>query len=128
MAETTTIRVVNVRGLRTPEQRAGIVYVGRAFAGWPRHPLGNPYRPTDAKYDYAANRLERCIDDYRLWIERHPRIDSLMAGLWEACEHGAKPLGCWCITATHGDGQPVVCHGQILGEMLHRRFVQEGGA
>ena len=37
-----SLSVVSVRGLapRTP----GIVYVGRACAGWPASPLGNPFK------------------------------------------------------------------------------------
>lgn len=39
------IRVVDVRHHRTPEQRAAVCYVGRAFAGWPASPWGNPFKP-----------------------------------------------------------------------------------
>ena len=46
-----------------------------------------------------------------------------LAELWEKCERGAKPLGCWCVNATAGDSTPMQCHAQILAEMLHYRYV-----
>jgi hypothetical protein len=30
------------------------------------------------------------------------------------------------VNATAGDGSPVVCHAQILAELLHERFAKEG--
>lgn len=106
------IRVVKVNGLRTPEQREKICYVGRAFAGWPASKWGNPYR-----ISVGGNALER-FAEYAWW-----RPEAWLADLWEACEHGAKPLGCWCVDAVHGDGQIAVCHAQVLAAMLHDRFV-----
>lgn len=103
------IRVVNVKGLRG-DDRNGVCYVGRAFAGWPASPWGNPYRGTGA------------VEAFRERASKQP--PEWLAGLWEACEHGAKPLGCWCTTATHGDGQDVQCHAQVLAEMLYERFVK----
>lgn len=111
------IRVVKVNGLRTPEQRAGVCYVGRAFAGWPASPWGNPFKPRP--YGFG---VPLCLERFRTFAETGP--PEYLADLWEACEHGAKPLGCWCIDAVHGDGQPVQCHAQILAAMLHDRFVE----
>lgn len=111
------IRVVKVNLLRTPEQRETVCYVGRAFAGWPASPWGNPYKPA------KPGELSNALDSFSLHaIKRGYEDPSYLASLWEACEHGAKPLGCWCINAIHGDGQPVVCHAQILAQMLHERF------
>lgn len=120
------IRIVDVRGLRSPDQRAGVCYVGRGFAGWPAHPLGNPFRvrPNDRSQDRGsvARTVEDALIRYGEWVARHPRRDVLLAELWEACEHGAKPLGCWCTNAMHGDGQPIVCHAQILAKLLAEKF------
>lgn len=124
------VRVVNVRGLRTSEQRAGVCYVGRQFAGWPGHPLGNPFRPRYQPWlakDSAGQRqaIESCLDHYVRWLtSSRVALEADLADLWEQCERGAKPLGCWCVNAEHGDGQPVVCHAQILAAELHRRFVE----
>lgn len=110
------IRVVNVRGLRSPEQRAGVVYVGRAFAGWSASPWGNPYKPRPPAFTVAA-----CLDRFRDFAETAP--PEYLSDLWAACHGGSLPLGCWCTTAAAGDGSPVVCHAQILAEMLRERFV-----
>ena len=109
------IRVVDVRGLRTPEQRATVVYVGRAFAGWPASPWGNPFKPGRGFNAVAA---------FREWFLSRPdeNLEASLAELWKATKQGAKPLGCWCTTATAGDGSPLVCHAQVLAELLNERF------
>lgn len=109
------IRVVDVRGLRTPEQRATVVYVGRQFAGWPASRYGNPFRPRPGFDAVAA---------YREWFLARPAevVEDALVELWEQTGHGAKPLGCWCVNATAGDGSPVVCHAQVLAELLRQRF------
>lgn len=117
------IRVVDVRGLPTREQRAGVVYVGRAFAGWPAHPLGNPFRIKSLPSSRAA-----CLARYRDWLRARPTLDADLEALWEATGHGAKPLGCWCIDATTESGGATVCHAQILAALLADRFEAKGGA
>lgn len=109
------IRVVNVRGLRG-EARNGICYVGREFAGWPASRWGNPFRPSPGFDAVAA---------FRHWFLNRPAcvVTESLTALWEACDHGAKPLGCWCIDSSPGDGQPVVCHAQVLAQLLRERFV-----
>jgi hypothetical protein len=104
------IRVTNVKGLQG-DARNGVCYVGRAFAGWPTSPWGNPFRPAPGFDAVAA---------YRQWFLGRPagEVERALADLWEACDHGVKPLGCWCVEAVHGDGQPVVCHAQVLAELL----------
>jgi hypothetical protein len=110
------IRIADVRGLRTPEQRAGVCYVGRRFAGWPGHPLGNPFRPGQS--------LTACLDRYRSWLLGRPTLEADLARLWKECEHGAKPLGCWCTTdevCPGVDPGPLVCHAQILAVEIVKR-------
>ncbi|MBY0515109.1 MAG: DUF4326 domain-containing protein [Gemmataceae bacterium] len=127
------IRVVNVRGLNRPEQRAGVVYVGRKFAGWDGHPLGNPFKPrpinqdewtgTSAGYWHmVGEERDSCLAKYWAWLLARPTVEADLAALWEATGHGAKPLGCWCRNATAGDGSPLVCHAQVLAEELAERF------
>lgn len=115
------MRVINVRGLRTPEQRHGVVvYCGRVFAGWPGHPLANPFHLGHPADDYLAR--SACVERYTTWLLARPTLEADLAALWEQTEHGALPLGCWCCNSTTGDGSPLVCHAQILGDMLADRF------
>lgn len=103
-----------------------MVYVGRAFAGWPASRYGNPFRPRPGFDAVAA---------YRDWLHGRVRLtynppptEADLADLWEQTGHGAKPLGCWCVTVTAGDGSPAVCHAQVLAELLRERFaVNTGG-
>ena len=126
-----TIRVVNVTasnlrklGLVTEQ----VVYVGRGgrFHKWPHHPLANPFKPGDIRYRDLPHdaAVSCCLMDYRAWLLSRPNVEQLLADVWEACEHGAKPLGCFCVNAEYGDGQPVICEAQILAEELHKRFVE----
>ena len=111
------IRVVNVRGMNKPEERAGVVYVGRPFAGWKGHRLYNPLRPN------RGLSIEDCLDGYRRHLANGIRdLEGALRDLWEETQCGVKPLGCWCVSAVAGDGQPVVCHAQVLAEMLRERF------
>lgn len=120
------IRVVKVNKLRIPEERAGVVYVGRTFAGWNGHPLANPFRvrPHDRNQDRGTvvRTVEEALDRYRGWLDFHPQRDALLSWLWDATGHGKKPLGCWCCNAVVGDGTPIRCHAQILAEMLAERY------
>lgn len=111
------VRVVSVRGLRG-EARGGVVYVGRPFAGWPGHPLGNPFRVR------AGDPPGTCLAKYREWLLARPMLGADLAALWGATRGGELPLGCWCTSATAGDGSPVVCHAQILAEMLAEQFTE----
>jgi len=105
------IRVVRVNRLRTPEQRATVVYCGRAFAGWPASSWQNPYSVTQYP-DALARFRSLAADQPPAWLD----------SLWTACDRGRLPLGCWCVEAVAGDGSSVVCHAQILAEMLRERF------
>lgn len=115
------VRVVNVKGLRTREGRAAVTYVGRAFAGWKGHALGNPFRRATMAHRHLLDALDR----YRAWLLARPTLDADLAALWEQCDRGAKPLGCWCTDAAAGDGSEVVCHAQVLAELLRERFCTE---
>lgn len=113
------VRVVNVKGLNKPEQRKGIVYVGRKFAGWPEHELHNPFKPA------AGEPIGTCLGKYRASLLARLTLEDDLAALWAETERGKRPLGCWCCTAVAGDGSEVVCHAQILAEMLAERFSKE---
>jgi hypothetical protein len=112
------IRVVNVRGINRAEDRARVVYVGRDFAGWKPHPLANPFKPADV--DRRA--LLTCLERYEQYLCDRPDLDGDLARLWEETDFGFAPLGCWCVNAVHGDGQPECCHAQVLARMLAERF------
>lgn len=111
------IRVVNCRGLNRPDQRSPIVYCGRAHAGWKGHKLANPFKPGESD-------VSTCLDSYRAWLLARPTLEADLTALWIETGRGTRALGCWCVNATHGDGQAVVCHAQILAEMLADRFLQ----
>lgn len=113
------IRVVNVRGLNRPADRARVVYVGRDFAGWKPHPLANPFRPADV--DRRAMRT--CIERYEQYLRDRPNLEADLSRLWAETDFGFMPLGCWCVDAVHGDGQAECCHAQVLVRMLAERFV-----
>lgn len=110
------VRVVNVRGLNKPEQRATVCYVGRAFAGWPGTPYGNHHRLPCP--DAFRSSLMMLPDDV---LQRH--LDNL----WELCGHGAKPLGCWCLDFD-GVGPTPPCHAAVWAELLNEKYVRPSAA
>lgn len=110
------VRVVNARRLTTPEQRRSVVYVGRSFAGWPAHPLANPF-PLRRGEDTPANRAA-CLAKYCDWLAKRPSLPDDLARLWEECRHGERPLACWCCD-WGGDTLPAPdCHAVVLARML----------
>ncbi len=112
------IRIVNVRGMNKPEQRAQVVYCGRKFAGWPQGIFANPFKP--GKDADPLGQFRQFLLNMK---ERYPaEFESMITAVWLLSEEGKKPLGCWCTNATVGDGSPVVCHAQIVGEFLQERF------
>lgn len=126
------IRVVDVTASNMRKlglTAADVRYVGRAgrFHKWLASRWGNPFRVGDRSpgNHRIAMDVEHVLQVFREYANEQP--DEWWSELWEACDHGAKPLGCWCIDATHDDGQPVVCHAQVLAAELHKRFV-EGNA
>jgi hypothetical protein len=105
--------VVSVRGLRP--RAPGVVYVGRACAGWPASPLGNPFRRA------VAGSREEAIRRYRAWLRSIVRCalagDPLPppeAAAWAELVHLARlaaagealTLGCWCA--------PLPCHAEVM--------------
>lgn len=118
----TCIRVVKVQKLKTPEERATVTYVGRRFAGWDGSRWGNPFLPSRELPHKEA--VQACLEQYRKKIfgQNWAILVADMDALWAACEHGEKPLGCWCIDAETGDGQLVVCHAQVLADILFQRY------
>lgn len=131
------IRVVNVRGLRTPEQRKVVCYVGRRFAGWPGHPLANPFKPKSFGAGGACQNVQqawhdaeirRVLAEYTAYLPTRENLEAELAQLWEDCKQGALPLGCWCIDTEvrpHEGSGPLVCHAQILAHELLKRFGAE---
>jgi hypothetical protein len=123
------INIVNVRGLKK-EKRLGIIYCGRSFAGWPAHPLANPFRPRT--YTGSPNKqteeilLIECLAKYKNWLLARPTYEKDLSDLWEQIEHGKLPLGCWCITTNTREEAPLKCHTQILASLLEERFRAEG--
>lgn len=108
------IRVVSVRGMNTPAQRSSVVYVGRAFAGWPASPFQNPYRPRSGVDAVAAYRHHLAAME-----EGDPRFfGEMLAKLWEATNHGEKPLGCWCGEWKIGDGGEEFCHAIVVAKLF----------
>ncbi len=126
------IRVVNVRGMKAAA-REGVCYCGRAsgYAMWSGSLWCNPFKIGDCPPQNDRKPINR-DDALRLFWEyveekrRTGTLDKWLEKLWEACKHGELALGCWCTTATAGDGSEVVCHAQILAELLHERYEKEG--
>jgi hypothetical protein len=110
------VRIVNVKGINKPDDRARVVYVGRKFAGWPEHELHNPFKPR------PGEPVGTCLAKYKAAVLARLTLEEDLAALWAETGQGRRPIGCWCVDATAGDGSEVVCHGQILAEMLRERF------
>lgn len=114
------VKVVNVRYLKTPEARAGVVYVGRKCDGWPEHPLANPFKMNRRSGDHlsenAGRERRRVLELYGNHLGEMPvdKLNSMLADLWEQTERGKKPLGCWC--------WPWACHADLLALMLSDKF------
>lgn len=74
---------------------------------------------------YGNYRRLDCPDDFRHALEVRPDLEEHLAELWEACEHGAKPLGCYCVE-WDGTGDTPACHAAVYAEMLNQRHFPEG--
>ncbi len=132
------IRVVKVNKLRIPAERAGVVYVGRTFAGWQGHQLANPFKPARINQDewsgtlaaywhLVGEEIDKCLDRYRVWLAMRPTVEADLAALYEQTDHARKPLGCWCGNWNPGE-PPLACHAYVLAQLLIERFTTEGGA
>jgi len=102
--------MVSVRKVNTlrGDARREVCYVGRAFAGWPQSPWGN------------VQRLG-CSEPFRAQLLARPDLAEHLAALWEACEHGRLPLGCWRLD-WHGIGECPPCNAAVYAELLNQRF------
>ena len=101
------IEIVNVRGMkaRTP----GVVYIGRACAGWKQSALANPF-----VLGKDGDRKE-AIERYRHWLWREIQMQGnayrelmRLAGIY--AEGGKIVLGCWCF--------PQTCHGEVIARAI----------
>ena len=109
------MRVVNVRGL-TPNS-PGVVYCGRACAGWQQSPLHNPVRkgascPVCGRIHREPGDTLTCFRRY-LWgqIKRGRLVKEILA-----LPENAK-LGCWC--------SPDPCHCEVI--LRARRWLERRG-
>jgi len=119
------VSVVSVRGLAPGDP--SVVYVGRACAGWPGSPLGNPFRLSRS---VGRARSIRC---YRSWLWAsvvQPALAGRPLPAWEASVWAALRalavrvaagesvvLGCWCA--------PLPCHGDVVAACV-RWLVSSG--
>ena len=108
------VHVVDVRYLFTPEQRATVCYVGRAFAGWSEHKLANPFKKNKDTQESDI------ITAYRGWLTARDSLNADLDSLWEECKHGQLPLGCWC-GEWKPDDPPIPCHACVLAQLLNSR-------
>lgn len=93
------IEVIDVRGL-SGDEREGIDYIGRNYAGWAESPLANKV------YDLAQ---------YRRWLWREMQSDTAASGeitslMYRYAQGEHIRLGCWC--KSKGENTP--CHGDIV--------------
>ncbi len=114
------MQIVNVRGMKP--NAAGIVYCGRAFAGWESSILANPIH-----FSECSSRFE-CIDRFRtrLWMLIQKRIplldkdnpattrDNVIKAILALKEDSV--LGCWC--------KPLDCHCDVIVSAWH--YLKEG--
>jgi hypothetical protein len=96
--------VVNVRGM--PPDSPGVVYCGRACAGWSGSPLANPYH-LRRESDRAG-----VIARYRDWLEERIAADDRVIITALLSIHPDAALGCWC--------SPKLCHADVIAEVATR--------
>ena len=111
------LKVVNVR----KERPAGMIYVGRACAGFAGSVLGNPYKRKtgDAPGSTLAN--------YRQWLREQYKaggqVRQELERLADLAERGDVVLGCWC--------KPAACHADVVAEavegIMRQRQQHRGG-
>lgn len=113
-------KVIDVRHLRTKEQRSTVIYVGRRFAGWPVHPLANIFIPN------PDTPVGTCIKRYTRYLLARPDYDERIAELRAEVAATGKPLGCWCLD-WDGDGEPPMrCHAVVLALAVDGKLKKEG--
>lgn len=92
------------------------VYIGRSgvvFIDGKRFPQGSSLWANPFKIGRDGNR-KAVLDKYRVYI--NDRLESEPGLKQELKKLEGKTLGCWCV---ENENDPeVVCHGQILAELL----------
>ena len=101
------IEIVNVRGMKA--HAPGVVYIGRACAGWKQSPLANPFAIG------KDESRESVIEKYRHWLWREIQIRGSvyrelmrLSGIY--AEGGKIVLACWCF--------PQTCHGEVIARAI----------
>ena len=110
------VKVVNVRR----ERPAGMVYVGRACAGFAGSVLGNPYKLQTGDTRGAT------LTNYRQWLREQYKaggaVRQELERLADMAEGGDMVLGCWC--------KPAPCHADVIVEavegIIRQRQQQRG--
>lgn len=104
------IRVVNTAKERPTE------YIGRAWAGKPASPLGNPFKLKGEESRGAV------IQSYRQWLwmkwaENGPEKEELLRIARRVKAGEEVTLGCWC--------HPHPCHGDVVANAINW-IIKEG--
>ena len=92
------------------EARKTVCYCGHRLAGWPRSQYGN------------YNRIP-CPDEFRNYLLARSGLELHLFQLWMESEHGAKPLGCWCLD-WDGTGETPACHAAVYAELLNAKYAK----
>jgi hypothetical protein len=105
-----SVRVVNTAKERPTE------YIGRAWAGRPASPLGNPFKLKGEETRGAA------IQSYRKWLwkkwqEGGAEKEELLRIARQVKAGEAVTLGCWC--------HPHPCHGDVVAKAV-MWIIEEG--
>jgi hypothetical protein len=95
--------------------RAGVVFVDKVRFPKKASIWANPFKV--GKVDGNINQV---IEKYRIYIKEKVEKEGLEVELMalKGCN-----LGCWCVSETlcFSVSQPVICHGQVLLEMINER-------
>lgn len=104
-------RVVNVRHAHKTLDR-DFVYIGRARAGEPENPWGNPFSHLPNSLARFLVPRNEVIPHYEAWLRAQPELVERARR-----ELTGKVLGCFCRPAT-GFRRRLMCHGQILAGLV----------
>lgn len=107
---------MTVTNLRRKPWPFVFVYVGRAFAGLPAHPLANPFKISNESERDAA------VERYREYALALPDIEQRLAEVWADSEEGRFPLACWCCDWRSGEPVRVPCHAIVIAEEIGKRW------
>ena len=108
------MEIINVRGIKP--STSGIIYCGRACAGWEASPLGNPcHKGFECKVCKKIHTTSvDTIPCYKYWlvnnvVQENPVIIQAMKSL-----NKDSVLGCWCT--------PNPCHCEVIVEVWEKFF------